>query len=82
MANRGFDISEDLVFRGTTLFIPQFTKEKWQLSQWEVKCQGHFQASGYMWYGLLGELNITRSYNTHFQYRYSKQFTTTLSIMI
>ena len=37
MADRGFDISEDLALRGTTLCIPPFTKGKSQLSQREVE---------------------------------------------
>ena len=37
MADRGFDKSKDLAFRGTTLCIPPFTKGKSQLSQWEVE---------------------------------------------
>ena len=37
MADRGFDITEDLALRGTTLYIPPFTKGKSQLSQREVE---------------------------------------------
>ena len=37
LADRGFDIAEDLGLRGTTLAIPAFTKGKLQLSQREVE---------------------------------------------
>ena len=37
MADRGFDITEDLALRGTSLCIPPFTKGKSQLSQREVE---------------------------------------------
>ena len=37
MADRGFDITEDLALGGTTLCIPPFTKGKSQLSQREVE---------------------------------------------
>ena len=37
LADRGFDISEDLALRGVTLAIPAFTKGKSQLSQREVE---------------------------------------------
>ena len=37
LADRGFDISEDLALRGVTLAIPAFTKGKPQLSQREVE---------------------------------------------
>ena len=37
LADRGFDIVEDLALRGMTLAIPPFTKGKSQLSQREVE---------------------------------------------
>ena len=37
LADRGFDISEDLALRGVTLAIPAFTKGKPQLSKREVE---------------------------------------------
>lgn len=37
LADRGFDITEDLALRGSTLAIPPFTKGKIQLSQREVE---------------------------------------------
>ena len=38
LADRGFNISEDLALFGATLAIPSFTKGKSQLSQQEVEC--------------------------------------------
>ena len=72
MADRGFDKSKDLAFRGTTLCIPPFTKGKSQLSQWEVEMSRALSSLRIHVERAMGELNITRSYNTHFQYRYSK----------
>lgn len=37
LADRGFDIAEDLGLRGASLAIPAFTKGKPQLSQREVE---------------------------------------------
>ena len=37
LADRGFDIVEDLGLRGASLAIPAFTKGKFQLSQREVE---------------------------------------------
>lgn len=37
LADRGFDITEDLALQGSTLAIPPFTKGKTQLSQREVE---------------------------------------------
>ena len=37
LADRGFEISEELALRGATLAIPPFTKGKLQLSQREVE---------------------------------------------
>ena len=38
LADRGFNISEELALFGATLAIPSFTKGKLQLSQQEVEC--------------------------------------------
>ena len=38
LADRSFNISEDLALFGATLAIPSFTKWKSQLSQQEVEC--------------------------------------------
>lgn len=37
LADRGFPIEDKLALRGATLAIPAFTKEKLQLSQFEVE---------------------------------------------
>ena len=65
MADRGYDITEDLALRGTLLCIPPFmngksqlSQRKWkhsQLSQRKWKHQECSQASGYMWNVLLDE---------------------------
>ena len=63
MADRGFHITEDFAFQGTSLYIPPFMKDKSQLSQrkWkhsqlsQWKHQECSQASGYMWNVLLDE---------------------------
>ena len=41
LADRGFDISDELVLIGASLTIPSFTKGKPQLSQREVKLRRH-----------------------------------------
>lgn len=38
IADRGFDVGDELAFAGVTLEILPFTKGKLQLSQWEVDC--------------------------------------------
>ena len=38
IADRGFDVGNELAFAGATLEIPPFTKGKLQLSKWKVDC--------------------------------------------
>ena len=42
LADRGFDIVDDLAMVGASLAIPPFTKGKPQLSQWEVEFYRQF----------------------------------------
>ena len=48
LADRGFDLSNELALYGATLPIPPFTKRKSQLSQREVEENLEVLGSGFM----------------------------------